>query len=131
MNLRKQSQPGACANVFLELYRGQMQSRCMLNCRLEGNKFGRGGKLTYIQNPSNAHRSNETAISKALYPESEREASPSTNKIFGSLPEENGERATHNTGNRRSQNKHSLERVVRWVDRGENTELHDEDETDQ
>jgi hypothetical protein len=43
---------------------------------------------TYIQNPSHAYRSDEAAIFEALYPESECEASPCTNKILGSLPEE-------------------------------------------
>lgn len=53
----------------------------------------------YIQNPSHANRGNKSAISKALYPQSESETTPRANEVFSGLPEEDRERATRDTSN--------------------------------
>ena len=55
--------------------------------------------LTDVHEPTKTDGMNEAAIPKALKPQGEREATPSTDTVPGSLPEEDGDPASRNARN--------------------------------
>jgi hypothetical protein len=86
---------------------------------------------TDIQYPTQTNGWNEATIPETLYPQSKREASPGPDEVFGSLPKEDSEGASHYSGDRTGKNEHALQCLVRRIYGRKNAKLDDENEADQ
>ena len=81
-----------------------------------------------IEYPSKADLVYETSLAEALYPKCEGETTPSTDKVLGVFPKEDGEATADDTRDGRRQQKHATHDLRRRVDRIENPKLEDEDD---
>ena len=73
----------------------------------------------------------QTTVPEALDPQSKREAAPGADKVAGSFPEEDGNRAASNTRDATCKNEQAAQSCARGVDGLQNAELEDKHETDE
>lgn len=64
----------------------------------------------YVKDPAEANLPNEATVMKALNPESNSKATPCTNKVASTFPEENGDGTADNTSYARSEDEYSSDR---------------------
>ena len=86
--------------------------------------------LTDVQNPAKADLTYEAPISEALDVEGKREASPRTDEISRSLPEENGHATSHEAGYRACQHEEPTQCLRGWIHGFKHTEAEYENEAD-
>ncbi len=65
-------------------------------CDMSIKKQGSGAVRTNVQDPSDAHRRNDTSVVETLYPQTKSQTSPRANTVTCGLPEEDGDSATGN-----------------------------------
>ena len=85
---------------------------------------------TDIHDPAETNRINQASISETLYKQPERKPAPCTDKIFGSLPEEDADTSTSDTRDERSQDKHPSQCLVWGIDSSQHTEFENQNDAD-
>jgi len=83
---------------------------------------------THVEDPSESYGFDDTAMRETLDPESQGEASPSSDTIPRSFPEENGDCTSSNPGDCGGEDEHASKCLRWWVDCRQDTELEDENE---
>ena len=92
---------------------------------------GNVGGRTNVQDPAKSYRSNKPAVTETLHPKSNGKASPCADEVPGSLPEEDGHSAACDAGNATCQHEEASQCLGWRVDGLQNTELEDEDKTNE